>query len=911
MTTAKNDPIAAGSSANLGTVSKNARALGRGKLRQTWAEFSGRRGRDASILGRTIPFIGRRQMLEQVYNTVRDALNSADVRVAWVHGRPGIGKSRLIRELNRAIAPSKRGVGWLQVDVAEDVSGPPSLVGRVLLELLGGASVHHDVSPWQRVFDNLVELVGEKHATECMGIVAPLLGIASPEGLLRETGRVREAPPEVAVQFCGSLLRSRGRGGPFVVVLNAVDGSLDEALQFVRGVHESLGGIAVAMIIESREPSPTGLDALDLRLPPLDTSHTQDLATQLLRDVQRVPPRLVDELVTRCHGNPGRLLDLVRGMIAARDLLLSDGTWKWAGTTEPGGLSLIPEPDPVAASEAPDLPDRIARLPAELRVVIDAAAVFGPVFWFGGVLSVLRGTRTDPEDAMSDRDRTRLKSAMMQLQSIEVIVFIENSKMSRELQFAFEHPEDAAKVAALLEPDQRRRYARLAAQWLNCRPRTDPIGDNARIARLYQHGGRLRLAAQTYLEAGNSARNVGQIQRAVALYSAGANLTDTDDADLGADLRIAYGGSLLRLSRPAEAEPVLIEALRMARCLEDDIRCGVSQLRVAQVARASGRYEMALRFLEGALKHLRIAGAHRWIADVMDEIGTAHLVRGEENAYRMALAHFLKALALRRRSEDRRVVARSLCNIARVNQGRGHFDDALDSANEAVQISEQIQDRWGTARARCVLGEVLAASGKMRAALTVWAVASDVADEIGDSARRIELVVMQAETYIALGQWQDAAALMVDALRTAQEMGDPELLSGIYRVQASISLERDALETADMDSMEAVEVARQSGARGQVARALLVRGCVLGTRALSDGGSRSTVIDRKATEAFEQALNAFAEMGDLVRLTSGLRSYVNYLGQRGGGPRLAAVQHRLDEANSQLESVSGRPSRSE
>ena len=394
--------------------------------------------------------------------------------------------------------------------------------------------------------------------------------------------------------------------------------------------------------------------------------------------------------------------------------------------------------------------------------------------------------------------------------------------------------------------------------------------------------------------------------RAVDLYAEGSRITDTDDADVAADLRIGHGGGLLRLSRPVDAEPVLLEALRMARCLEDDVRCGIAQLRVAQVARASGRYETSLRFLGGALKHLRSAGEHRWIADVMDETGLVRLVRGEEDAYRMALQHFLKALALRRRSEDRRVVARSLCNIARVNQGRGHVDDALDAANEAVQISEQIQDRWGMARARTVLGEVLAASGKLRPALTVWAIAAELADELGDTVRRVELTILQAEAFIALGQWQDAAAKMVDGLSTARETGDPELLSGIFRVQASISLERDALETADNDSLEAVEVARQSGARAQVARALLVRGCVLGTRALSESGARSTVIDRKATEAFEQALDAFSEMGDLVRLRSGLRSYINYLGQRGGGPRLQTVEQRLGELDARLAKVAGR-----
>lgn len=209
------------------------------------------------------------------------------------------------------------------------------------------------------------------------------------------------------------------------------------------------------------------------------------------------------------------------------------------------------------------------------------------------------------------------------------------------------------------------------------------------------------------MEGGNAARAVGQTERAVALFAAGARNSFADDADLACDLRTAHGGSLLRLSQHQQAEAVLLEALHMARCLDDDLRCGIVQLRIGQVARVSGRYDMALQFLEGALKHLRVIGAHRWIADVSDELGLLCLVQGEQDAYKNALQHFLKALALRRRSEDRRVVARSLCHIARVHMGRGHFADAMEAVGEAVQVCDQIQEKWGAAEARCVQGEVL------------------------------------------------------------------------------------------------------------------------------------------------------------------------------------------------------------
>lgn len=874
--------------------------MDRSEAPSSWSGFSGRG--NTTLLGKRVPFLGRRTPLEGVYDAVRDALNRREVQVAWVYGSAGIGKSRLLSELERAVSPERRGVGWMKISTADE--GPPTLVGKVLLALLGGDEVMGDVSPWRRALVRLEELVGERHATECMNIVSPLVGLRHPDEDEAVGFRSREATNEVAVQFAGGLLRSRGRVGPFVIHLDATRGSIDEVAQFADGMSDALSGIAAAILIEARIPPPRGMRGLEMVLEPLDDTSALRLVTHLLDDLDGAPLGLADEIVARGMGNPERLLDLVRGMVAARDIEVEEGQWRWRGETEPGVANFIPVSDGYAGARG--LPARLSRLPNELRAVLEAAAAFGQSFWFGGLLSVLRGTAADVSDTMSDRDRGRLKQTLMHMQGMELISFVEHSKLSRELQFRFEHPGDARRLTASLTQERRRRIARLAAQWLNARPRQDPVADAARIAELYQQGGRLRLAAQHYFEAGGAARGVGQVQRAVTLFGKGAQLTDTDDADIGSDLRTAHGGGLLRLSRHAEAEPVLLEALRLARCLDDDVRCGVAQLRVAQVARVSGRYEMALQFLEGALKHLRVAGAHRWIADVMDEIGLVHLVRGEQKAYRQALAHFLKALALRRRATDRRVVARSLCHIAQVQLARGYFDDALDAAKEAVQIGEQIQDRWGTAKAQMVLGQVHGAAGKHRAALAVWKQAINLAHEVGDPARRIQGVILQAETLIAIGRWQDAAAVMLDSLDVAREINDPVLLSGIYRVQSSISLEREALETADLDSQQAVEVARESGAQVQVALAQLVRGCVLGTRALTERGSDTTAVDHQATESFEKGLATLRDMGDLVHRLTGLRSYVNYLTQRGGGPRLIDVERRLTQVKAELEAATGR-----
>ncbi|MSP91742.1 MAG: hypothetical protein EXR79_08055 [Myxococcales bacterium] len=866
--------------------------------RPTWSEFRKGRHAETTLFGVKVPFVGRRNDLEALYNHVRTALNRRQASLVWLHGAPGVGKTRLLAELECVIDPERRGVAWYRVTAAAEAGGPPTLPGRLLLELVGGDATLRAADPKAAVLQQLTALVGEEHAVDAMVAVGPLLGLRA----VGDDARQIEAPPAVAAQFVAGLVRQRGRQGPVVLQIDAGSGALAELEALIGALQKALQSTGAAVLVDAAEPSVRLQGVVFHEVVPLDDDGVRALVALVQQRVSQLPAELADQLVQHSGGVPERLLDLVRGMIAAGEVVQDANGWRFKGRTERGGALGW---GGAHQESPPTLPDRIARLPNELREVIDACAIFGPVTWFGGVLSVLRGGRHDPAESLSERDRVALKAAMMQLQAIDVLVFVENSKMSKELEFAFVHPADPAGVVTEMDGERRPLYARLAAQWLSSRPRQDPVADNARVGELFELGGRTRMAAQMFLTAGDAARAVGQVQRALALYAAGARNSGTDDADLACDLRTAQGGSLLRLSRHREAEAVLLDALHMARCLDDDARCGVVQLRVAQVARVSGRYESALQFLDGALRHLKVAGEHRWIADVSDECGLVHLVRGDADAYKTALQHFLKALALRRRSHDKRVVARSLCHIARVHTGRGHFEDAMEAVSEAVQLCDQIQERWGAAEARTVLGEVHAAAGRYRQALQAWEVASDLAGEVGDRSRRLEVTILRAETCIALGDWQQAAALLLDSLEVAKEINDPELLSGIFRVQASISLERTALETADLDSERAVSVARESSARVQVAKALLVRACVLGTRALSERGARSTVIDRKCTECFEESLQTFREMGDLVRLQSGLKSYAAYLSHRGGGPRLAQVQVRVKEVEAEMARVAG------
>lgn len=853
----------------------------------------------STLFGKKVPFVGRRTEMEMVYGRLRDALNGSKFQVMWLHGPAGIGKSRLFRELRRAVAPQRRGVMWHEVSTAPNDRGPSQFLGKVLHEVLGGDGLMRSADPWGEALKQVTDLVGERYAVDCMASVGRIIGLVPPNND-KLAPIVKDPKERERAQFnvAASLLRTRCRQSPLVLCVDATRGSVEDVSRFIQEMMVALDGVGAACLVESRVPAPEPLASYAVNLLPLTQERMRHLAKQLLRDVSELPEGVERDFSERARGNPERLVDLIRGLVVSGVVEAQGQQWRWLNTD-----AGVPSTD---VDGETSLPLRLTQLSPELLGVLKVAATFGSTFWFGGILSIYRALSGLDSEATVTLDRVGLKQALLRLQDLELVSFTAEGRLSKELEFNFAYPRDARLLVRSMPESEAQRLSGLAAQWLSARPRVNPVLDATHVARLYQAGGRPRLAAVAYGEAGDAALHIGHLHRATALYAEGASLVDFRDADVAAALCLQHGDSALHQGDHKVAEAAFLRGLRLADCLDDARRAGHLRLRLGQVARLTGRYDAATQMLHQALKKLRIVGAHKWIADVMDEMGLVHVVRGEADAYRQALAYFLKALALRRRAQDRRVVARSLCHIAMIQLRRGHFEEALDAAEEAAQISEQIVDPWGMANAFKALGDVQIASGRHNHALSSWSKAMKLATEVGDALTVTALQVRQAEGLIAVGRWQDAAAVVVETLDSAKRSQDPVNLSGVYRVRASISLQRDALETADLDSARAVEVAEASGARFQVALAMSVRGCVLGTRALNADEEFVGPLHEQACEVFESALEAYSAMGDLVNQLSALRSYEDYVEQQGDAGELAEVRARRETVEEQLRQSAGR-----
>lgn len=121
-------------------------------------------------------------------------------------------------------------------------------------------------------------------------------------------------------------------------------------------------------------------------LPPLTEAQSQELINHLIGP-ETLPQETSRLIIHSAGGNPYYILELIRSLIAKGVLARHEETGAWSVTRTVTTLDL---PDSLQRL----LVARIDRLSAQERLVLQIAAVIGPVFWLNMIQSLLGETRT-------------------------------------------------------------------------------------------------------------------------------------------------------------------------------------------------------------------------------------------------------------------------------------------------------------------------------------------------------------------------------------------------------------------------------------------------------------------------------------------------------------------------------------
>ncbi|WP_426593446.1 ATP-binding protein [Cellulomonas sp. McL0617] len=649
---------------------------------------------DGTVAGVAVPTVGRERELAGLREALEDVTAESRWRIVTVLGDAGVGKSRVLFELDRWLSERPENTWWLRGRAApsdvdrplallRDViagrfaitdSDPPAAVRRKLR-----AGFHVPSRPPDTLTDE--DLAGyddgtldtsSPHVREA-DVVGAWLGFAMPDGVGNLSRDPQSLRTEATVAL-GRFLVRLSKVAPVVALLEDLHWADDASLHWLEAADEALGDRPVLVVATAR---PSLLDRRPhwgeglahhsrLSLEPLSRRRTRELLARILGVDE--PPEALDALVVDAsEGNPFYVEELVSWLLESGGLTRGTGG---AFTVDEDGASHVEVPTTLRGV----LQARLDTLGHDARGALERAAVVGRVFWDDAVATLV----PEPVEA--------LDPVLADLRRHELVRRRATSTFDATAEYMFAHAllRDVAYEGVLRA--HRRDFHRLAAGWLTRvterSGRTDEYAGV--IAEHLELAGDAR-AADWYLRAGRRAAAVHAAEEAERLLGRALAVAPPDGTALRFDATLERWSSRDRSGdRAGQAEDqAVLDELATALPGDDRRHVHLALSRSRRAFEISDYGPAAERALD-AVELARGLDADDLLPDALLAAGMALVWGNDLDAAQPALT---EALATARAVGNARVEAEALRYLSMVTMNRGDYARALELLDQSHQVA--------------------------------------------------------------------------------------------------------------------------------------------------------------------------------------------------------------------------------
>ncbi|MFN2556640.1 MAG: adenylate/guanylate cyclase domain-containing protein [Nitriliruptorales bacterium] len=702
------------------------------------------------------PLVGRTVELDRLEESLAAAVSGRG-RSALVLGEPGIGKSRLVRELRVRTSEVAGEVQWAQGRCLSFGSNLAyHLVVDVVRGLVGIQAGEHG-SPAREVLEKALEDLPGDDAPVATDL-AHLLGLPLDPS---ERQRLDALEPAAVQPRYLSALRQLVGGlsamGPLVVVCEDVHWADTSSVELLTRLLSVVDETPLLLIVTGRpERAVPGWrlvneirarfgDALiEVTLGPLTRQVARELADTLA--VGHLAHRLSDVVASKAEGNPLFVEELVRTL-----------------------LDRLPQQPNAALDEATlaEIPDnlhglllaRIDRLPEPARRLLRVAAVIGREFP-AALLDEVMAQEMDADPPGR------------QLGQLEAAGLLRLTSARPELVYAFRHAlvQDAA-YGSLLKSERRRLHGVVGEALERLYPqRRGELA--AQLARHFEQSRRPDRAARYQLEAGEQAlrrfanREALDFLEKAADHAAQAG-SDADSAHFRLATLLALGEARRANGDIPAARASFEHAASLARDLGDPEALARAALGYAKASDIWGVDETLRGLLEDDLARLG-DDPTPLRARVMARLGQALYYDPDPHRRRQLIDTAVKEA---HHLGDDAALAEVL-SARHTLGGPDHLDQRLDDATLIVDIAQRTGDWDLELRGRGWRLVDLLAGAQVEGAWQEMERHAQLAHRLNDPLHLRDATAWQAMRAALAGRFEDAERLSEEAYRLGHEAGD-------------------------------------------------------------------------------------------------------------------------------------------
>ena len=352
---------------------------------------AGHRGQRAR-LGLESPLVGRDAEMALLKDTVRRVVEEGRPHLVTVMGSAGVGKSRLVWELEKYLDGLPELYHWRK---GRCLAYSAQSFGPIADVVKADARIHDDDEP---------EVARTKLAArlEALPLGDDRDDIRDALEAVLAIGEVRERPRDELFEAWRRYLSAIAELQPLVLVVEDIHWADDGVLSLLDFLSRWAEGpmmilcLARHELLEKRSGWGGGLpNATTIVLEPLGEEASSALMAGLLDG--GVPAPLADRITGLAEGNPLFVEEMVRMLVDRGVLRFADGRWELAG-----GVDQLEIPDSVQAV----LAARLDTLPPDEKRVAQDAAVIGRIFW-DVVVAHLVGSGRSPTESLIRRLRVK------------------------------------------------------------------------------------------------------------------------------------------------------------------------------------------------------------------------------------------------------------------------------------------------------------------------------------------------------------------------------------------------------------------------------------------------------------------------------------------------------------------------
>ena len=719
----------------------------------------------------TTRFVGRGRELDLLVAALARVREERSVQLVTLVGVPGIGKSRLVFELFRAVDEGSDLISWRQ---GRSLPYGDGVTFWALAEIVKAqAGILESDEPAQ---------AEEKLRRAAASVAADEAEAAWLERHLRPLAGIGEqgvSGPDEAAAAWRRYLEALADKRPLVLVFEDLHWADDALLDFVNGLVDRAAQVPLLVVATARPEllarrtawGGGKSNALTLSLPPLPDEEAALLVGEVLgRRVLDADVQVA--LVARAGGNPLYAEQYARALAEGRD------------------LDALPE------TVQGIIAARIDALPEGEKRLLQNAAVVGKVFWLGAV------------EAVANVGRWEAEELLYRLERKEFVQRSRSSSVASEAEYAFRHVLIRDVAYGEIPRAARAERHRQTAAWIESLGRPD---DHAELLahhylqalELAEAAGidasELREPARLALRhAGDRAASLHALSAAERFYDAALRLWPEDDSERAellfrraAPVFTSMGGDPDRLK----------EASLALEAAGDRQRAAEAEILLVRSVWAQGRLELMAEHEERAARLL--VGEPPCRANVF--LLTSRASRsglGGDSAAELELATEAYELAKSLGERDGMTEALTLIGTARAMRGDA---DGLDDLARAVELGEAAGLLGAVSRALNNMAVGQEVIGDVRGSTDSRLASAAVADRIGSEAEQRWSQGVLTDHYYRTGRWDEAVRMSDEFLA-----GPRHYLSGqVWMLRGAIRSARGDTAGALADADEAVAHARQ------------------------------------------------------------------------------------------------------